>query len=57
MAYRNETSSEGPQRLVHPYDEAFIVLAANARFFAGDTAIDATAGERCDEKLRIEPAS
>ncbi len=45
LAYGNETVGEGPPLHVHPYDELFIVLAGNARFFVGDTIIDATAGD------------
>lgn len=45
LAYGNETPGEGPRLHVHPYDEVFIVVAGNARFFVGDTVIDATAGD------------
>ena len=45
LAYGNETPGEGPRLHVHPYDEIFIVVAGNARFFVGDTVIDATAGD------------
>ncbi|WP_082540378.1 cupin domain-containing protein [Bosea sp. Leaf344] len=45
LAYGNETPGEGPLLHVHPYDEVFIVVAGNARFFVGDEVIDATAGD------------
>jgi mannose-6-phosphate isomerase-like protein (cupin superfamily) len=45
LAYGNETPGEGPRLHVHPYDEIFIVVAGNARFFVGETVIDATAGD------------
>ncbi len=45
LAYGNDTPGEGPRLHVHPYDEIFIVVAGNARFFVGDIVIDATAGD------------
>ena len=45
LAYGNDTAGEGPRLHVHPYDETFIVVAGRARFFVGDTVIDAGAGE------------
>jgi mannose-6-phosphate isomerase-like protein (cupin superfamily) len=45
LAYGNEAPGEGPRLHVHPYDEVFIVVMGNARFFVGDTIIDATAGD------------
>ena len=45
LAYGNETVGEGPRLHVHPYDELFIVIAGNARFFVGDAVIEATVGD------------
>lgn len=45
LAYGNDSPGAGPQLHVHPYDEIFIIVAGNARFFVGDAIIDATAGE------------
>ena len=45
LAYGNERPGEGPRLHVHSYDEVFIVVAGNARFFVGDKVIDATAGD------------
>jgi len=35
----------GPRLHVHPYDETFVVIQGRARFFVGDAAIEASAGE------------
>lgn len=45
LAYGNDTPGEGPRLHVHPYDETFVVLVGNARFFVGDEIIDAGAGD------------
>lgn len=45
LTYGNEVVGEGPKLHVHPYDETFIVIEGNARFFVGDEIIDAQAGE------------
>lgn len=45
LAYGNDTPGTGPRLHVHPYDETFIVVEGRARFFVGDTTIEATAGE------------
>lgn len=45
LAYGNDTPGEAPKLHVHPYDEIFIVVAGNARFFVGETVIDASAGD------------
>ncbi|WP_158968307.1 cupin domain-containing protein [Chachezhania sediminis] len=45
LAYGNDTPGEGPLLHVHPYDETFVVLMGNARFFVGDQVIEASAGE------------
>jgi len=45
LAYGTDTPGAGPRLHVHPYDETFIVLEGRARFFVGETVIDAAAGE------------
>ena len=45
LAYGTEEVGVGPRLHVHPYDETFVVVAGRARFFVGDTTIDASAGE------------
>ena len=45
LAYGTTTPGEGPPLHVHPYDETFIVMEGQARFFVGDQVIDAVAGE------------
>jgi mannose-6-phosphate isomerase-like protein (cupin superfamily) len=45
LAYGTDTIGEGPRLHVHPYDETFIVVAGRARFFVGETTIDAAAGD------------
>lgn len=45
LAYGNDAPGTGPVLHVHPYDEIFVILEGNARFFVGDQVIDAAAGE------------
>jgi mannose-6-phosphate isomerase-like protein (cupin superfamily) len=45
LAYGNDTPGTGPRLHVHPYDETFVVIEGRARFFVGDSIIDAVAGE------------
>lgn len=45
LAYGTEELGGGPRLHVHPYDETFIVVAGRARFFVGDTTLDASSGE------------
>ncbi|MFC3715837.1 cupin domain-containing protein [Luteimonas soli] len=45
LAYGTDTPGVGPRLHVHPYDETFIVVQGNARFFVGDMTLDASAGE------------
>lgn len=45
LAYGNDTPGAGPPLHLHPYDEIFIVIAGNARFYVGEEVIDATAGD------------
>lgn len=45
LAYGTDTVGAGPRLHVHPYDETFIVIEGRARFFVGDTTLDAAAGE------------
>ena len=45
LTYGNETVGEGPRLHVHPYDETFVVIEGNVRFFVGNEVIDAEAGE------------
>ena len=45
LAYGTDTRGTGPRLHVHPYDETFIVVEGRARFFVGETTIEATAGE------------
>ena len=45
LTYGTDDIGVGPRLHVHPYDETFIVVQGNARFFVGDTVIDASAGE------------
>lgn len=44
LAYGTDTLGAGPRLHVHPYDETFIITEGRARFFIGDTIIDAAAG-------------
>ena len=43
LAYGTDTVGAGPRLHVHPYDETFIIVEGRARFFVGDTTIDAAA--------------
>jgi mannose-6-phosphate isomerase-like protein (cupin superfamily) len=45
LTYGNDTPGEGPPLHIHPYDETFVVVQGRARFYVGDTVIDAEAGE------------
>ncbi|KQW79638.1 cupin domain-containing protein [Brevundimonas sp. Root1279] len=45
LAYGTDTIGEGPRLHVHPYDETFIVIAGRARFFVGDTTLEAAQGD------------
>lgn len=45
LAYGTDTPGAGPRLHVHPYDETFIVVEGRARFFVGETVIEAAAGE------------
>ena len=45
LAYGTDEIGRGPRLHVHPYDETFIIVAGRARFFVGDTILDASAGE------------
>jgi mannose-6-phosphate isomerase-like protein (cupin superfamily) len=45
LAYGTDTVGAGPRLHVHPYDETFIIIEGRARFFVGDTTLDAGKGE------------
>ena len=45
LTYGTDTPGAGPCLHVHPYDETFIIVEGRARFFIGETIIDAAAGE------------
>jgi mannose-6-phosphate isomerase-like protein (cupin superfamily) len=45
LAYGTDEVGVGPRLHVHPYDETFVVIAGRARFFVGNTVIEASAGE------------
>lgn len=45
LTYGNDEPGTGPALHVHPYDEVFVVQQGRARFFVGETVIDAEAGE------------
>ena len=45
LTYGTATVGAGPRLHVHPYDETFILIEGRARFFVGDTTLDAEAGE------------
>lgn len=45
LTYGTDTLGAGPRLHVHPYDETFIIVEGRARFFVGETTIDAGAGE------------
>lgn len=45
LAYGTDIVGDGPRLHVHPYDETFIIIAGNARFFVGDTTLEAAPGD------------
>lgn len=45
LTYGTNEIGAGPQLHVHPYDETFVVIMGNVRFFVGDTVMDVSAGE------------
>ncbi|WP_254458572.1 cupin domain-containing protein [Xanthomonas sacchari] len=45
LTYGPEAIGDGPPRHVHPYDETFVVLVGRARFFVGDSTLEAAAGD------------
>ncbi|PZO78726.1 MAG: cupin domain-containing protein [Mesorhizobium amorphae] len=45
LAYGTDETGVGPRLHVHPYDETFIVVEGRARFYVGDTILEASAGE------------
>ena len=45
LAYGTDTIGAGPRLHVHPYDETFIIIEGRARFFVGETTLDAGKGE------------
>lgn len=45
LTYGTDEIGAGPRLHVHPYDETFIVIEGNARFFVGDATLDAGAGQ------------
>ncbi|MGQ3215048.1 cupin domain-containing protein [Shinella sp.] len=45
LAYGNDEIGVGPRLHVHPYDETFIVVEGRARFYIGDSVLDASAGD------------
>jgi len=45
LAYGTEEVGVGPRLHVHPYDETFVIVQGRARFFVGDTVLEASAGE------------
>jgi mannose-6-phosphate isomerase-like protein (cupin superfamily) len=45
LAYGTDEVGVGPSLHVHPYDETFIIIAGQGRFFIGDTSLDASAGD------------
>lgn len=45
LTYGTDEIGAGPRLHVHPYDETFIVILGNARFFVGDVTLDAGAGQ------------
>ena len=45
LTYGTDTIGAGPRLHVHPYDETFILIEGRARFFVGDTTLDAAQGE------------
>jgi len=45
LTYGTDTIGAGPRLHVHPYDETFIITEGRARFFVGETTLDAGKGE------------
>lgn len=45
LAYGTDEVGVGPRLHLHPYDETFVVVAGRARFFVGDTILEASAGD------------
>src|SRR5690606_15958614 len=45
LSYGTDMVGTGPRLHVHPYDETFILVEGSARFFVGDTTLEASAGE------------
>lgn len=45
LAYGTDEIGVGPRLHVHPYDETFLIVQGRARFYVGDTVLDASAGE------------
>jgi mannose-6-phosphate isomerase-like protein (cupin superfamily) len=45
LTYGTDTLGAGPRLHVHPYDETFIVIEGQVRFFVGDAIVDASAGD------------
>jgi len=45
LAYGTDDIGVGPRLHVHPYDETFVIVAGRARFFVGETVLDAAQGE------------
>lgn len=45
LAYGTDEIGIGPRLHIHPYDETFIIIAGRARFFVGETILDASVGE------------
>ena len=45
LAYGTDSVGAGPRLHVHPYDETFIVTEGRARFFVGETTLDAAQGD------------
>ena len=45
LTYGTDEIGAGPRLHVHPYDDTFIIIEGNARFFVGDVTLDAGAGQ------------
>lgn len=45
LTYGTDILGAGPRLHVHPYDETFIVIEGQVRFFVGDAIVDASAGD------------
>jgi mannose-6-phosphate isomerase-like protein (cupin superfamily) len=45
LTYGTDEIDVGPPLHVHPYDETFVVVVGNARFFIGEAVMDVSAGE------------